>query len=216
MITVDIDKNAISGAIEGERIALAKRIRLATEQTGRAELVDPLRAMTRDALNSKRLPTTWRVRIYPAEARNTLSPAVFAFSRAPEIMIAFEEGPIIQPVGGKKYLWVPTENVPRGRGGKRLSPQEVKAKVGRFSFIPLRNGGFVAVAQASRGTRRAHRRGGARTPTIGREKGVEGERLAFFILKKRVRLRKRLNIASIAERAGAKYTANYERAANAS
>jgi hypothetical protein len=214
MITVEIDKGAISSALEEERIALAKRVRLATNHAGRDLLIDPLRAMTREALRSSKLPTTWRGKLYPGEARHTLTPAFFAFSKAPEIMLAFEEGPTIQPVAGKKYLWIPTENVPRGKGGKRMSPQEVAARVGKFSFIPLRNGGLIAVAKATRGVKRSRRKGGTGTTTVSRAKKGEGERMAFFVLKKQVRLRKLLDITGIADRAGAKYSAAYERAAN--
>jgi hypothetical protein len=214
MITVEIDKGVISSALEEERVALAKRVRLATNQAGRDLLIDPLRAMTREALNSSRLPNTWRGNVFPKEERHTLTPAFFAHSKAPEIMLAFEQGPTIQPLAGKKYLWIPTENVPRGKGGKRMSPREVMARVGRFSFIPLRNGGLLAVAQAARGIKRSRRKGGAGTMTIKRAKKGVGERLAFFILKKQVRLRKRLDIAGIADRAGAQYAAKYERAAN--
>jgi hypothetical protein len=213
MITVDIDKKAISAALDEERIALSKRVRLATHQAGRELLLEPLRATTLEAFDSSKLPTTWRGKLYPEDASShTMTPAFFAFSKAPEIMIAFEQGATIQPLDGKKYLWIPTENVPRGRGGKRMSPQEVMARVGRFSFIPLRNGGLVAVAQAARTSKRGHRRGRGRTPTLTRTK--DGERLAFFILKKQVRLRKRLDISEIADRAGAQYAARYERAAN--
>lgn len=214
MITVEIDKAAISGALEEQRVSLAKRVRLATNQSGRELLIDPLRAMTREAFNSRKLPTTWRGKLYPEETRHTLTPAFFAFSKAPEIMTAFEDGAIVKPLAGKKYLWIPTANVPSGRGGKRMSPQEVIARVGRFSFIPLRNGGLLAVAQATRGEKRSRSKGGSPSQTISRAKNGQGERLAFFVLKKQVRLRKRLDIRGIADRAGAKYAANYERAAN--
>lgn len=213
-ISVEFDKGAISRALEDERIALAKRVRLATDKAGRELLIDPLRSMTRGAFNSRKLPTTWRAKLYPEEARRTLTPAFFAFSKAPEIMTAFENGAIIQPVGGKKYLWIPTENVPRGRGGKRMSPQEVMARVGKFSFIPLRSGGLLAVAQAVRGEKRSRRKGGAPITTIGRAKSGQGARMTFFVLKKQVRLAKRLDIQGIATRAGARYSAFYERAAN--
>jgi len=215
MISVEFDKGAISRALDDERIAMAKRVRLATDKAGRELLIDPLRAMTRGAFNSRKLPTTWRAKLYPADVQShTLTPAFFAFSKAPEIMTAFEEGTTIQPFGGKKYLWIPTENVPRGRGGRRMSPQEVMARVGRFAFIPLKNGGLIAVAQATRTEKRSRRKGGAPTQSVGKAKKGAGERLAFFVLKKQVRLSKRLDVKGIANRAGAKYSAIYERAAN--
>ncbi|PPD10280.1 MAG: hypothetical protein CTY36_00365 [Methylocystis sp.] len=214
LLKLDVDRDAVSRALDEERIGLARHVRAATEKAGRELLVEPLRAMTREAFDSRKLPTTWRARLYPEEARHTLTPAFFAFSKAPAIMTAFEDGATIQPLAGKKFIWIPTENVPRGRGGKRLSPREVMARVGKFRFIPLKNGGFLAVAQATRGSRRAHRRGGARTPTIVGAKKGKGESVAFFVLKKQVRLRKRLDIAGIADRAGAKYSTIYRRAAN--
>ncbi|MBM3552503.1 MAG: hypothetical protein FJX45_12230 [Alphaproteobacteria bacterium] len=245
MITLEIDNRAISNAVEGERIELAKRVRLATENTGYEKLTEPLREMTREALNSRKMPTTWREKLYPEEARHTLTPAFFVYSLVPQAMVAFEEGATITPIGGKKYLWIPTENVPRGKGGARFTPKKILIAITRpaetkgrgkdrttkffdrakFKIIPLKGGGFIVLGAANVARRRSHKRGGNR---IGANLGYGGAKtvefnsteaenwLPFYILKKQVKLRKRLNIASIVDRAGAKYAANYERAANAS
>jgi len=222
MISATFDKAEIDAALDAEFKGLSSRVRLATELAGRELLRDPLRGMTAAALQSRKLPTTWRAKVYPNEGEATLSPAYFVSSKAPKIMAAFEEGPTIRPFGGRKYLWIPTENVPRGQGGRRLNPREVAAHVGKFTFRPLRNGGFIALAAAKIARVRSHRTGANRNGRAGAlhfksaKKGETSPTLAFFVLKPQVRLRKRLDIAGIAEKAGATYKIRYERAANAS
>lgn len=211
MISVEFDKDAISRALEDERVALAKRVRLATDKAGRDLLVDPLRAMTREALNSRKLPTTWRARLYPEEARHTLTPAFFAFSKAPQIMQAFENGAEIK-AHNRRFLAIPT--IEAGRNARhlsrgRLTPEKwVKENRVALIFKPTSYGG-VLVAELQRF------RTGKRKGKKSRSFVVRRERPAvIFILLKQVRLRKRLDLAGLAARAGAKYSAVYERAAN--
>jgi hypothetical protein len=216
-IELQFDARQIEAALEDERVALAKRLRLATEQAGRELLLLPARDITRSALHSSKLATTWRGRAFPKEPRNTLSPAFFVSTRAPAIIFAHETGPAIRPLGGKRYLWIPTENVPRGRGGKPLGPGELGPKLGGFKFLPLRNGGLAAYAMAARAMKRRHRRsGGHALGWKASDNKSNGERVIFYILKPQVRLRKRLDLARLAEAAGAKYAARYEQASNGS
>ncbi len=211
MITVEIDKGAISAALEEERVALAKRVRLATNQAGRDLLIDPLRAMTREALNSAKLPTTWRGNIFPKEERHTLTPAFFAFSKAPLIMQAFENGAEIKARSGK-YLAIPTieagRNARHGSRG-RLTPEKwVKENKVALIFRPTSYGG-VLIAELQR-FRTGKRKGKKTRSVVARRDKPQ----VMFILLKQVRLRKRLDLQGLADRAGATYRATYERAAN--
>lgn len=212
MIRAEFDKGQVQRALDAEFTALSRRVRLATEQSGRDLVLIPLREMTAAALNSRKLPTAWRGRVFPKGGDPTLSPAFFAYTKAPKIIAAFEEGPTIRPLGGKKFLWIPTENVPRTRGGGRMDPKTLSERVGALKFVPLKNGGFVAMAAVSKSRARAHRRVGTGKGAIRVKRN--GQMLAFYILKPQVRLAKRLDVAAIAEKAGASYRISYERAAN--
>ncbi len=83
---------------------------------------DELRQQTRSVGLGDKLPNTWTARSYPDGEKNSINPAGVVYSRAPEIMDAFTRGATIRPVAGSKFLWIPTNNVPRGR-----------ARMGRFS-----------------------------------------------------------------------------------
>jgi len=216
MFTIGIDKNAISRAIDEERLALAKRVRLATESVGREQLVDPLRSMTRSAFNSTKLPTTWRAKLYPEASRETLTPAFFAYSKAPQIVQAFEEGAEIVAHRGK-FLAIPAPDAGVRRSSvqnKALTPAIWEQETGaKLRFVPLKNGNALLVSDGRfRRYKTSTRSRKSFKPTRTR---LPGERwIVIFFLVKQVRLRKRLDIAGIAERAGAKYSASYERAAN--
>lgn len=214
-ILLHVDPEQVDAAIDAEYKALAGRVRGAMERVGRASLLMPARDATRLALRSNRLPTTWRGQVQPKDNKPTLAPAFFVWSKAPEIMAAFLEGAVIAPTGGKKYLWIPTPNVPRGQGGKRYSPQRVEARFKGFFFVKARGGALVAMVRARAGTKRSRARGARRTLSWKRAtKKDAGQRVAMFILLKQVRLKKRLDIAGIANQAGARYAVAYDRAAN--
>lgn len=221
MIRAEFDKGQVQRALDAEFVALSRRVRLAMEQAGRDLVLMPLREMTAAALNSRKLPTAWRGEVFPNRGDPTLSPAFFAYTKSPKIIAAFEEGPTIRPLGGKKFLWIPTENVPRTTGGRRLSPVELAARIrGKLTLVPSKKGGLVAIGSAKKVSRRAHRRGGKRYNDVrGLTKreakaGETTEEVVFYILKPQVRLAKRLDVAAIAEKAGASYRISYERAAN--
>lgn len=213
--TLKVDPQEIDEALDEQFKALAARVRAATERVGRAALLMPARDATRRVLKSNKLPTTWRGLPQPKENKPTLAPAYFVWSKAPKIMAAFSEGAVIAPTGGKRYLWVPTENVPTGQGGKRYSPQRVEARFKGFIFVRARNGNIVALVRARAGTRRSRARGARRAPSWKRAtKKDAGQKVAMFILVKQVRLQKRLDLAGIANQAGARFAVAYQKAAN--
>ena len=84
LLSATFDKAQIGRALDDEVRALSRRMRTATEKAGREMLLDPLRQATRDALNSRKLPTTWRAAVYPKDDAITLSPAFFVYSKAPK------------------------------------------------------------------------------------------------------------------------------------
>jgi hypothetical protein len=197
-----VTPGAITEALAAERGELGRRLRKGIETAGRQTLLDPLRDDTRAAFRSRKLPTTWRIKVYPEDAtRASLSPAAFIYSLAPEIITTFEEGATIVPAGGRRFLWVPTENAPVGPGGKRIRPPEIKRQFGGFRLAPTKRGGFVALVKANRYAK-GRRRGRIKPPTEKeRAAGQQGDEVAVFVLIPRVTLRKRLNVRAIVARA---------------
>jgi hypothetical protein len=212
-----IDPKEVDAALDAEFKALSKRVRGAMERVGRDALLTPVRDATRAALKSSKLPTTWRGQIQPKDDKPTLAPAYFVWSKAPKIIGAFSEGATIAPTGGRRYLWIPTENVPFKRGGATLGPKEVTEKLGKFFYVKSRSGNIVAFVMARVSLKRQHRRGGTSSRALKRAtKKDPGEKVAMFILVRQVRLRKRLDPKGIAETAGARYALAYHQAANSS
>lgn len=151
-----------------------------------------------------RLANTWQDKVYPLK-RNSLNPTGYIWSNAPGIIDSFNRGATIRPVGGHKYLWIPTRSVPRARGSSRktstsrMTPDEVqiefgadfvirRGKAGRLlAFIPKARG------QTPKGALRNVRKG-----RLGH--GAKQELVLMFTLVRSVRLPKLLDIDAVASR----------------
>jgi len=73
----------------------------------------------------QRLANSWRDKHYPNQK---LDAASLVYTKAPEIIRAFDEGAVIRSRRGR-FLAIPTENAPRkGTNGKRISPSTFAAK----------------------------------------------------------------------------------------
>lgn len=204
-IEAKIDNGALRASIAEQRTALAHRMRAQTEATGRSAVLEPLRRQVTAALGSKRLANTWRGNVYPRAENDSLSPAFFTFSKAPEIVDAFERGVTITP-NATRYLAIPTPAA--GRAGRatrkgRLTPQKWMAENGvKLRFVRTARGG-VLIADKMRAGK------GRRAKIVAREKPE-----VIFILVKQVRLKKTLDLRGVAQAAGASYASSLERAAN--
>lgn len=78
-----------------------------------------------EALLGVRVANAWRGKFYPNKGQAG-GPASFVWSKAPKILDFFSSSKIVTPKGGA--FAIPTENVPRGSRGRRLSPIEVEAR----------------------------------------------------------------------------------------
>lgn len=156
-----------------------------------------------------RLGNAIRSEGYPQDRRGKTSfhAAGLVFVRRPkgersgalEIFDAFGRGVTITARGGK-YLAIPTRAVPRTRG-RQMTPAEVEQFYGRK--LVVRPGGrpdqvllFLPLIRA-----KSRRRPGYRSATPRRVKaGREVEDVLLFVLVKQVRLDKRLDFDSIADK----------------
>ncbi|MGL4963183.1 MAG: DUF6441 family protein [Inquilinus sp.] len=160
---------------------------------------EDLRAQVRGAGLGERMAKTWQSKVYP-QGRRSAGAAGFIFSKAPEIISAFNDGTVIRS-GSGTWLAIPTPATPRGRGGRKMTPLEVERRYGqplRFVYRKGRTGLLVFdnVRIGKAGTARTLRRtrGGAEyTPLQGRTTAV------MFILVPQVRIPKRLDIERVAQ-----------------
>lgn len=149
--------------------------------------------------DGRKLANTWRAEAYPSGGQVSLEPAAMIYSKAPHIVAAHEEGATIRPVNGSRYLWIPTENVPRqGRGGKLMPIANVEERFGDFDYVPGgRAGTFLAVVEAVRRTTARGRTGIRRFSAARARRGDVADTIHMYTLVPMVRLLKRLKGRSI-------------------
>jgi hypothetical protein len=165
-----------------------------------------LRADVVDAGLGQRLANTWRGKTYP-EGGASLEAASFVWSKAPNIVDAFDRGVTIKSARGF-WLAIPTpaagvKGLSATGGMKRITPGGWERRTGlRLRFVYRRGRPSLLVADNARLSKK-----GLARPNIGRTRaGAQFTRLkgratvVVFILVPQVSLRKRLDIAAIAHR----------------
>lgn len=185
----------------------------------RASLIptrDELRQQIVSAGLGARLANTWTGRAYPDGEKNSINPGGFIWSRAPSIIAGFVAGATIRPVAGARYLWIPTDNVPRARsrsgprigsaGGRpryqryaagAITPEECESRFNTdFIIRPGRNGNLLAFMDLIAGRSR-----GVRPNTPGRRaRGRVSKLTLMFTLTRQARLPKLLDLDGPAQR----------------
>jgi hypothetical protein len=170
-----------------------------TREAGRG-LKTELRRQVSGAGLGQRLANSWRDRHYP---NRKLDAASLVYTKAPQIIRAFDEGVLIRSRRGR-FLAIPTENAPRkGTDGKRISPGTFpEHRFGALRFVPRRNGPSLLVVDGLRasfsrntGALRGFRRASDRT----RQSGAGLTTVVMFLLVLQVKLSKRLDVARAAE-----------------
>jgi hypothetical protein len=187
---------------------------VATAVTATAEevttgLKTELRAQVEGAGLGTRLANTWQGRRYPV-ASASANAAAFVWSKAPEIIDAFDRAPTIVPINGRRYLAIPTANVPHGaagpgvRGGShRMSPAEVETYFNQdLKFARAGNGRLIAYVDVIGTAASSFKRATGKQLVRLYAKGKSAQRAAqvvMFILTPTARMPKRLNVDDAAQ-----------------
>jgi Family of unknown function (DUF6441) len=159
-----------------------------------------LRRQVTSAGLGQRLANSWRDKHYPNEK---LDAASLVYTKAPQIIRAFDEGAVIRSKRGR-FLAIPTENAPRkGTDGRRISPSTFpEHRYGRLRFVPRQSGPSLLVAdglRASFSRQTGGLRGFRRATGPARRSGQGLTTVVMFLLVPQVKLRKRLDVARAAE-----------------
>lgn len=186
-----------------------------TETMGevKAGLVADLGDDVVEAQLGRRLARTWAGRVYPASG-SSLEPSVYVWSKAPNIIDAYARGATIYPTAGRKFLAIPTQDVPRKRQGNALTPAEVEARFGRrLQFISPADKGFWTPSIRKNGVGYLVLKGLTIRKASGRwrnasarelDKGRRGEKaisqVIMFILVPSVTVKRRLDLQATADR----------------
>jgi hypothetical protein len=182
-----------------------------TRDAGRG-LRTELRRQVGSAGLGQRLANSWRDKHYPNQK---LDAASLVYTKAPQIIRAFDEGAVIRSRRGRS-LAIPTENAPRrGTDGRRISPRTFpEHRFGPLRFVPRSSGPSLLVVdglRASFSRQTGEPRGFRRATDRARRSGQGLTTVVMFLLVPQVKLRKRLDVARVAERWSGQLPALIER-----
>jgi Family of unknown function (DUF6441) len=181
-----------------------------TREAGRGLKTD-LRRRVASAGLGQRLANSWRDKHYPNQK---LDAASLVYTKAPQIIRAFDEGAVIRSRRGR-FLAIPTENAPRkGTDGRRISPSTFpEHRFGPLRFVPRQSGPSLLVVdglRASFSRKSGELRGFRRATNRARDRGDGLTTVVMFLLLPQVKLPKRLDVARAAERWSAQLLALIE------
>jgi hypothetical protein len=170
-----------------------------TRDAGRG-LKTALRRQVASGGLGQRLANSWRDKHYPNQK---LDAASLVYTKAPQIIRAFDEGSLIRSRRGR-FLAIPTENAPRkGTDGRRISPSTFpEHRFGSLRFVPRPSGPSLLVVdglRASFSRKSGELRGFRRAAERARRSGQGLTTVVMFLLVPQVKLRKRLDVARAAE-----------------
>jgi Family of unknown function (DUF6441) len=179
---------------------IERAVATGTRDAGRGLRTELRRQVTSAGLG-QRLANSWRDKHYP---NLKLDAASLVYTKAPQIIRAFDEGAVIRSRRGR-FLAIPTENAPRkGTDGKRISPSTFpEHRFGPLRFVPRQSGPSLLVVdgvRASFSRKSGSLRGFRRATDRARERGEGLTTVVMFLLVPQVKLPKRLDVARAAER----------------
>jgi hypothetical protein len=201
---------SLQADIQAELRDIERAVASGTRDAGRRVKTE-LRRQVGSAGLGQRLARSWRDEHYP---NRKLDAASLVYTKAPQIIRAFDEGALIRSRRGR-FLAIPTENAPRkGTGGRRISPSAFpEHRFGPLRFVPRPNGPSLLVVdglRASFSRKTGELRGFRRTSDRAQRTGTGLTTVVMFLLVPQVKLRKRLDVARAAERWSGKLTALIE------
>lgn len=149
-----------------------------------------IRKQVTNAGMSRKLANTVRGKVYNNDGHN---PAGFVYTKAPDIIRAFDTGVSIKPDKGT-WLAIPTDNIPKFLGKRKVTPELLLKNPfyrKHMRFVPVDNRTALIVATGIR-TSKAKRS----SKFIFKESKSKKNRnkdTVLFVLKKQVRIDKRLD-----------------------
>ncbi|HUX16663.1 MAG TPA: DUF6441 family protein [Phycisphaerae bacterium] len=187
-------KRFLADELKAGEEAVTAGVREATEG-----LKQDLRRQIVGAGLGRRLANTWRSEVYP-RGQKSIRAAGLVFSKAPDIVRAYEDGAVIRSKRGL-FLAIPTPAAGKyGDGRKKITPGGWERAHGqRLRFVYRHRGPSLLVAENQRA--RTGKRGGfgkASASTLRTGRGLAT--VPMFILVPQVTVRKRLDVAGAAAR----------------
>ena len=189
---------ALTGDLEAwadaVKVAMLQAAKSATEDEAYLGVLNPLRDEVREAGLGDRLPNTWRLEMKPGRGRLAYNPAAFIRSAAPLIIDGFSRSAVVK-AGGGRFMAVPVKGGPMDR--IRLlrgetSVQAAERRLGKLTFVPVRQGLAMLVTKAVRQTRSGRYVRVKEKDTITPRKDHQSAVPVFFLVPQ-IRMTKRLS-----------------------
>ena len=202
---------SIKSDMQAELRDIERAVATGTRDAGRSLKTELRRQVSSTGLG-QRLARSWRDKHYPNQK---LDAATLVYTKAPQIIRAFDEGAVIRSRRGR-FLAIPTENAPRkGTDGRRISPSTFpEHRFGPLRFVPRQSGPSLLVVDGLRASFRRQTgalRGFRRATERAQRSGQGLTTVVMFLLVPQVKLRKRLDVARVAERWSGQLPALIER-----
>ena len=140
----------------------------------------------------------WRTKYYPSG--KSIRAAGFVYSKAPNIIYAFDYGAVIKSAKGF-FLAIPTPSAPkRGTDGKRINPSNFpEASLGKLRFVY--RPGAVSLLVVDDLSARTGVRGGFRVASATALRSGRGvTTVPMFFLVPQVTMKKKLDIDTVADK----------------
>jgi Family of unknown function (DUF6441) len=190
---------SLQADMQAELRDIERVVATGTRDAGRS-LKTELRRQVTSAGLGQRLANSWRDKHYPNQR---LDAASLVYTRAPQIIRAFDEGVVIRSRRGR-FLAIPTEDAPKkGTDGRRISPSTFpEHRFGPLRFVPRASGPSLLVVdglRASFSRKSGELRGFRRATERARRSGQGLTTVVMFLLVPQVKLGKRLDVARAAE-----------------
>jgi Family of unknown function (DUF6441) len=191
---------SLQADMQAELRDVERAVAAGTRAAGRGLRTD-LRRQVTSAGPGQRLANSWHDRHYPNQK---LDAASLVYTKAPQIIRAFDEGAVIRS-GRGRFLAIPTENAPRkGTDGRRIRPSTFpEHRFGPLRFVPRPTGPSLLVVdglRASFSRQTGQLRGFRRATDRARRSGQGLTTVVMLLLVRQVQLPKRLDVARAGER----------------
>jgi Family of unknown function (DUF6441) len=201
---------SLQADMQAELRDIERAVATGTRDAGRGLRTELRRQVTSAGLG-QRLANSWRDRHY---SNQKLDAASLVYTKAPQIIRAFDEGAVIRSRRGR-FLAIPTENAPRkGSDGRRISPSTFpEHRFGSLRFVPRSSGPSLLVVdglRASFSRKSGELRGFRRATDRAQTRGDGLTTVVMFLLVPQVKLSRRLDVARAAERWSAQLPALIE------
>lgn len=188
-------------ALRGDLEKIMKKEAKAAERAvsfGIRETTNHLKLDLREQVTSaglgQRLSKTWRGATYP-KGRMSINAAGFVWSKAPQIITAYDRGAVIRSKTGA-YIPVPLPAAGKLAGRRKMTPKnwELKNKQ-KLVFIKRKGHNPILVAENMR-ARKGKRGGYSKASKRSLKTGKDLTTVPLFVLVPQVSLRKRFDVKS--------------------